>query len=54
LGKCATDEAEKEKIKFLLTKEGKEEYLKLVKETVTFADLFTMFPSTLTSLDYLV
>jgi len=36
-----------------LTKEGKDDYLALLKETVTFADLFEMFPSTLPSLDYL-
>jgi len=36
-----------------LTKEGKAEYLALIKETTTYADLCKMFPSTLTSLDYL-
>jgi sulfite reductase alpha subunit-like flavoprotein len=51
--RVATDEAEKAKIKHLLTKEGKEEYLTLIKETVTYADLFEMFPSTVPSLDYL-
>jgi sulfite reductase (NADPH) flavoprotein alpha-component len=29
LGRCATDETEKERIKFLLSKEGKRKHLKL-------------------------
>jgi len=51
--KVAEDEAEKNKIKHLLSKEGKADYLKLVKETVTYADLLNMFPSCIPSLNYL-
>lgn len=51
--KVATDEAEKSKIRHLLSKEGKSEYLTLIKETTTYGDLFKLFPSTIPSLDYL-
>jgi len=53
MSRVATNPEEKERIKFLLSKEGKEDYLKLVKETVTYADLFEMFPSTLPALNYI-
>jgi len=53
LAKVATDEKEKAEIKHLLSKEGKADYLKLIKETTTYADLFELFPSCITSIDYL-
>lgn len=53
LQKVATDEKEKEEIGYLLSKEGKQDYLKLVQETVTYFDLFEKWPSTVPSLDYI-
>jgi len=53
LAKVATEESETAEIKHLLSKDGKADYLNLLKETVSYADLFAKFPSTITSIDYL-
>ena len=54
LGIAAKDEAEKQQIEHLLSKEGKEDLKALSKETVTNADLLKKFPSSKLSLDYLL
>lgn len=51
MSRFATDEKEKAQLKHLLTKEGKQDYMKLVKETVTYGDLLNLFPSCIPSLD---
>eukprot|EP01062_Namystynia_karyoxenos_P065528 TRINITY_DN5917_c0_g1_i1.p1 TRINITY_DN5917_c0_g1~~TRINITY_DN5917_c0_g1_i1.p1 ORF type:complete len:2055 (+),score=809.41 TRINITY_DN5917_c0_g1_i1:120-6284(+) len=54
LGMLATDPAEKEKLAHLMSKEGKEELLGLIKETVTHADVMKMFPSAKPPIEYLI
>lgn len=50
----AKDEKEKAEIEFILSKEGKSRLQELQKETVTYADLMKLFPSSKLSLEYLI
>lgn len=54
LSMMAKDEKEKKELEHLMSKEGKNDFMKLIKETVTFADLLLKFPSAMPSLEYLV
>lgn len=54
LALAAKDEKEKAELEFLLTKDGKDKLKELTKETVTYADLLQMYPSTKLSLEYLL
>ena len=52
LSMLAKDPQDKKELSFILTKEGKEQFLtNYLKETVTFADLIYKFPSALPSLE---
>ncbi|CAH1775312.1 unnamed protein product [Owenia fusiformis] len=54
LGILCKDESEKKRIEFLLSKEGKDDFRELVKETTTYADLLKMFPSANVPLEYII
>jgi len=51
---AAKEGSERAELEFLLSKEGKDKLKKLQKETVTYADLMQMFPSSHLSLEYLL
>lgn len=53
LSKTAKDPKELAEIQHLLTKEGKPEMLKLIKETTTYADLMLRFKSAMPSIEYM-
>ena len=53
-GISATNKKEKAQLQHLLTKEGSDELKDLVNETVTYADLMHMFPSTAVNFERLV
>lgn len=50
----AKNDGERKQLEHLMTKEGKPELLKLIKETTTFADLLDMFPSAIPSMEHLI
>jgi len=50
----ATDEGEKAKLQHLMTKEGKDELMTLIKETTSHAEVMKMFPSAKPPMEYLV
>lgn len=54
LGMAAKDEAEKNEIKALLTKEGKADLTNLKKETTTYKDLLLKYKSAIPALPYLL
>jgi pyruvate/2-oxoacid:ferredoxin oxidoreductase beta subunit/flavodoxin len=54
LGIAATDDSERKEIEHLLSKEGKDDLRALVKETVTYADLFNRYPSSKLNLEYIL
>ena len=54
LSMAAKDDAEKEEIDFVLSKEGKDKMKEFGKETLTYSDLFKKFPSTKLSLEYIL
>lgn len=51
---AAKDENEKKEIEYMLSKEGKDRFAEVKKETPDFADLMKMYPSTKMSLEYLI
>lgn len=51
---AAKDEAEAKEIEFLQSKEGKEKFQELLKETPHYADLMRMYPSSRLSLEYIL
>ena len=50
----ATKESDKKALKQLLTPEGKDDFNKLVAETVTVADLLEKFPSSTPTVEYMI
>lgn len=50
----STKETDKKQLKYLLTPEGKDDFNKLVAETVTVADLLEKFPTATPSVEYMI
>eukprot|EP00398_MALV-I-01_sp_L67-1_P000044 gene43-814_t len=54
LAKYCSDENEKAKLNLIASDEGKGEYSKMLEETVTYAELFSMFPSAKMPVDHMI
>lgn len=54
LAKFAADDAEKKKLELIASDAGKEEYQKLAQDTVTYAEVFGMFPSAKMPLEHML